>query len=805
MKDNEKTKERLVHELSDLRSQIAELKKSITGSTSAQVVAEEALRYSESIVETIRQPLLVLDADLKIISANRNFYRTFKVTPGETIGSFIFDLGNKQWDIPELRELLQEVLPAKQVFDDFEVDHNFQDIGHKIMLLNAREIYRKDIGAKMILLAIEDITERKRLEDLLTDSEERFRRLFETASDGIVLLEKREGKIIHANPATEMMLGYTKKESIGNKLQDIGVFLNMGDFQTTMQTLNKIGIINYEDVPVKTKSGKHIYTDIYIVDRAKLVQCNIRDTTERKRADLEIHESEERFRAIFERSTVGKSLTAPDGKLLRINKAFADMLGYTIEELSQFNFAEITHPDDVAKSQECIRILLAGEQISDRFEKRYIHKSGNIVWVDISTTLLRNEQGTPLHLVTSIVDITERKQAEEALKREEEESRRSAKEKETIAKMGRIISSNINVNEVYERFAEEVGKVISFDRISVNIINRAEGEVTVAYAAGLPIPGRQPGDVFSLTGSTNELVAAKKSGLHIQPKIEEEMDGLLSEQRPSFKAGLRSQMAVPLISEGQVIGILNFLSKQQNAYTDAVLRLGEEIGLQIAGAIANAQLYGARLRVEKQLQDTLDSLRKAVGATIQVMVSAVETRDPYTSGHQIRSADLARAIATEMGLPPAKIEGIRMAGSIHDIGKLSIPAEILSKPTKLSEIEFSLIKEHANRGYEILKDVESPWPLAEIVYQHHERIDGSGYPRNLKGEEILIEARILTVADVVEAMASHRPYRAGLGIDAALKEIEKNRGIIYDKSVADACMRLFREKGFKLEMIDYEQ
>jgi PAS domain S-box-containing protein len=205
-----------------------------------------------------------------------------------------------------------------------------------------------------------------------------------------------------------------------------------------------------------------------------------------------------------------------------------------------------------------------------------------------------------------------------------------------------------------------------------------------------------------------------------------------------------------------------------------------------------------RKESEKQLHDTLDSLRRAVNTTIQVMISTIEARDPYTAGHQVKSANLARAIATEMGLSQEKIEGIRMAGSIHDIGKISIPAEILSKPTKLSELEFSLIKAHAERGFEMLKDVESPWPLAEIVYQHHERMDGSGYPRNLKGDEILMEARILAVADVVEAMASHRPYRAGLGINAALEEIEKNRGIFYDTAVADACLRLFREQGFKL-------
>jgi HD-GYP domain-containing protein (c-di-GMP phosphodiesterase class II) len=151
-----------------------------------------------------------------------------------------------------------------------------------------------------------------------------------------------------------------------------------------------------------------------------------------------------------------------------------------------------------------------------------------------------------------------------------------------------------------------------------------------------------------------------------------------------------------------------------------------------------------------------------------------------------------------MGLPREQIDAIRMAGSIHDIGKLSIPAEILSKPTKLSSLEFSLIKEHSRSGYEILKDVESPWPLAEIVYQHHERMDASGYPRNLKGDDILMEARILAVADVVESMASHRPYRPALGIDAALEEIEKNRGTPYDEAVVDACLRLFREKGYRL-------
>lgn len=181
------------------------------------------------------------------------------------------------------------------------------------------------------------------------------------------------------------------------------------------------------------------------------------------------------------------------------------------------------------------------------------------------------------------------------------------------------------------------------------------------------------------------------------------------------------------------------------------------------------------------------------------MASVVEIKDPYTAGHQKRVTRLASAIAEELGLPKEQIEGIRIAGLIHDIGKVSIPAEILSKPGRITDLEFSVIKTHSQAGYDILKTIEFPWPIAQIVLQHHERLNGSGYPQGLSGEEILLEARILGVADVVEAMASHRPYRPALGIDKALEEITQNRGILYDARVAEACLKLFADKGFTLE------
>jgi PAS domain S-box-containing protein len=413
----------------------------------------------EDLIETIREPLLVLDANLNILSANRSFYDIFKVEQGETIGQLIFDVGNKQCDIPALRTLLEDILPAHKRFDNYEVEHDFPTIGRKTMLLNARQVYRKDVGMQMILLAIEDITERKevekaleaneakyrelvqnansiilrmdpkgkvtffnefaqmffgyteeemlgcsvvgtilpgtessgrdldfmikdiaihperyinnenenmrrngervwvawtnkairdenrkvieilcignditehkRLESLLEESEERYRRLFETANDGILLLEKHEGKITHANPAATGMLGYSKEECIGKKLQNIGVSLDMGDFQKIMQTLDRSGIIYYDDVPVKTKSGQFIDTDIYMVDRARLVQCNIRDISERKRAAEVIKKNEEQLRNLtahmqkvteMERTNIAREIHDELGQALTILK-----------------------------------------------------------------------------------------------------------------------------------------------------------------------------------------------------------------------------------------------------------------------------------------------------------------------------------------------------------------------------------------------------------------------------------------------------------------------------------------------------
>lgn len=217
---------------------------------------------------------------------------------------------------------------------------------------------------------------------------------------------------------------------------------------------------------------------------------------------------------------------------------------------------------------------------------------------------------------------------------------------------------------------------------------------------------------------------------------------------------------------------------------------------EIVASVTAFQDITERKQAE-QARRSLEKLQRTFEGTVNALASIAEKRDPYTAGHQQRVAELATAIAKDMGLPEEQVEGIRVAGILHDIGKISVPAEILSKPSQLLEIEFAMIKNHCQHGYDILKTIEFPWPIADMVLQHHERLDGSGYPLGLSGEDILLEARILAVADVVEAMASHRPYRPALGKDQALREILMNRGRLYDPEVVDICAKLLNDKKFK--------
>ncbi|MHB9097270.1 MAG: PAS domain S-box protein, partial [Syntrophales bacterium] len=458
---------------------------------------------------------------------------------------------------------------------------------------------------------------------------------------------------------------------------------------------------------------------------------------ERKRAEGKLLESEGKYRNILESIEDGYFEVDIAGNFTFFNDSVCRMAGYIRTELMGMNDRQFTDKENRKILYQAFNKVFRTGEPSKGVAHEIIGKDGTKLYIESSASLIRNTSGQPIGFRGIMRNITERKQAEEACRNAE-------------ARYRTLFEQSPNGILLID---PETGKTIESNETA----HKQLGYTREEFAA-LRISDYEA------------LEKPEETAKHIQKVIHVGVD--------DFETLHRTK-------SGEIRNVHVWSKKVQLSDRSIFYALFQDIT--------------ERRYAEKQLQQTLENLRKAFGTTVQVMVSAVEARDPYTSGHQIRSADLARSIAMEMGLPQGKIDGIRMAGSIHDIGKLSIPAEILSKPTKLSEIEFSLIKEHARRGFEMLKDVESPWPLAEIVYQHHERMDGSGYPRNLKGDDILMEARILTVADVVESMASHRPYRPGLGRDAAMNEIENNRGILYDTDAVDACLKLLREKGYQLK------
>jgi putative nucleotidyltransferase with HDIG domain len=262
--------------------------------------------------------------------------------------------------------------------------------------------------------------------------------------------------------------------------------------------------------------------------------------------------------------------------------------------------------------------------------------------------------------------------------------------------------------------------------------------------------------------------------------------------------GYASSIALPLKIGAGTLGFLGMYSDRTDAFDEEEIGLLTEAADDLAYGITALRNRHERDALKEGHLAQIEAQNRLLNATVQALATMVEVRDPYTAGHQRRVATLAVAIATEMRLPAERIEGLRLAAEIHDIGKIKIPAEILVSPRKLSAAEFEIVKTHSTVGYDILKDIRFPTPVAQIVLQHHEKLDGSGYPAGLKQEQILLEARILCVADVVEAMASHRPYRPGLGVPKALQEISEHKGLLYDSDVVSVCVSLFESKQFEL-------
>ena len=694
------------------------------------------------------------------------------------------------------------------------------------------------------------------------------------ANAGVGIYIVQDGKFVYVSELYQRLSGYTDTELIGvSSLSNIYPDDREMVREEAIKCLKRESFEPYEYRFVKKNHEvmwvlETITPIVYKNDRATL--GSFMDITERKRAEESLRQSEEKYRSILKDIQEGYFEVDLSGNFTFFNDSLSRYFDCSQEELMGMNNRQYTDKEHSKKLFQAFnKVYNTGEPI-ERLDWQIIRKNGAKRYVEASVSLLKDSSGKPTGFRGIARDNTERKEAEEELKKVQLFNTAIFDSIPGILYLydetGHLVHWNKQHEEVTGYSSEELKGMYVLDWFgsvepdTSNVTNGianvmkngyATTEASIFTKSGQSIPMIFTGVKLAIDGKDYLLGI----GIDItdRKKTEEELKGseykyrLLADNVDDVILVLDMNLNFTYVSPSvkilvgyepeELLKLRAFETMTPSSWDLAAKKISEEIEKYEHGGINKLQVLQLELRrkdgstistevkasfirdenrrpvgiigvvrditerkqAEAELQQTLDSLRKSVGATIQVMVSAVEMRDPYTAGHQIRTADLARAIATEMGLPKNKIDGIRMAGSIHDIGKISIPAEILSKPTKLTDIEFSLIKEHSRSGYEMLKNVESPWPLAQIVYQHHERMDGSGYPRNLKGDEILIEARIMAVADMVEAMASHRPYRPALGIEAALEEIVKNKGILYDDAVADACLRLFREKGYQLK------
>jgi PAS domain S-box-containing protein len=504
-------------------------------------------------------------------------------------------------------------------------------------------------------------------------------------------------------------------------------------------------------------------TDYVLKERIKRLPFAVREALEQKKiqlakeeAERETREHQEEMEAIYQNSPLIMILLDESRRVRKVNGSSVESMGHSPGDLIGQPIGEVLRClQALDVSEGCGFGPACGEctihrTVKDTFEtgqglknvegslKVLVEGNGTELTFLLSTTKLTIRK-KPMVLV-SFLDITERKQMEETIRQSDERYR-------TV------------IEEIDEGYYE-VDLAGNFTFVNDSMIRQ-------------------------LQYSRKELI-----GMNYRTYIPPE------EAKEIFKVFNKSYQTGEII---KWYPVTNIRKDGESLFMEDSISCRRDKEGQIVGFRGISRDITDRKLAEEKLNQTLGNLRKAMGGIIQVISATVETRDPYTAGHQRRTADLARAIAREMGLAEYQRNGLQMVGTIHDLGKVSIPAEILSKPTKLTEIELKLIKNHPSIGYEILKGIDFPWPLAEVVLQHHERMNGSGYPKELKGEDISLEARILMVADVVEAMASYRPYRPALGIKAALEEIEKNSGILYDPQVVKVCLRLIRENGFIFE------
>ena len=623
--------------------------------------------------------------------------------------------------------------------------------------------------------------------------------IVETSGDAIIG-KTNDGIITSWNMGAEDIYGYTADEIIGKPATILAPPACHAEIHQLLEIVRNGGVVANHEAEGIRKDGTLINvalspSPIFDVSGSiRGISIIARDITERKRMEVILRQSERALKEAQRLSHMGSWHLDISTNQVVWSEELYRIFGFEPElPPSLFNESMKLFAHD-----SWVRLSIAIDQtvktgISYELELETVQKDGGIGWILTRGELVRDVHGAAVRIQGIVIDITERKKAEAA-----------------IAHTSRALAtvSAVNRHLVYITDEKEL-----LQSICQAIVER--GGYRMAWAGYAQRDADKSIKIMALAGGNEEYLdslhftwadsergmgpagRAIRSG---ETQLCEDIANdpcTLSWREAAPQQGGGACIALPLAdSNGKIFGVLTVYAEEVNPFSEAEVDLLQEMAGDLAFGVRTLHIRRERDLALAQNQLYLSQLKDSFEDTISVIAGIGELRDPYTAGHQVRVARLATEIARGIGLSEEQVQAIHFASIVHDLGKIQIPTEILSKPGLLNSLEYELIKTHAQAGYDILKDIHFPWPIAQIVLQHHERLDGSGYPQGLKSEEIMFEARIISVADVVEAISSHRPYRPALGIEVALKEMEKLRGKCFDPQAVDTCLALFRENRF---------
>jgi len=607
------------------------------------------------------------------------------------------------------------------------------------------------------------------------------------------------------NAAAERIFGYTAAEALGQELHAMivpeparaGFAQAFPHFQASGEgpIIGKV-----IEVIAQRKGGEEFPAELSV----SATQLNgrwhaigiVRDITERKQAETELLKS--RQQAQYYLDIVGVMLVSLDaqGKVQLINRKGCEMLGYSEADILGNDWFDNYLPEPERQRVKKVFTQMVDGNVApvEYHENKILTSSGDTLAVAWHNAALLDESGKINGVLSSGEDITERKLAEIAV---QHANRALA----TLSAVNKSLVRATSEDELLQSICQAIVKQRGYQLAWVGYAQHDENKSVSVMAHAGHDEGYLEAMQITWAESERGMGPGGRAIRNGKTQLCQDIanDPLCLPWRDvALKHGYAANIALPL-GNGKVFGILSVYAGEANAFTPAEIALLEEMAGDLAFGVHTLHTRRERDLALEQNRQHLEKLRNSLEDTMRAIAAIVEMRDPYTAGHQARVADLAMSIARQMGLSDEQVHAIHLAGMVHDLGKINVPAEILSKPGKITDLEFGLIKIHPQAGYDILKGIDFPWPIAQMVLQHHERMDGSGYPQGLKGDATLLEARILAVADVVEAISAHRPYRPGLGIEVALEEIAKNRGKFYDPQAVDACLVVFREQGYSFK------